>query len=147
MLDCSFANALCQLESLCFSQPWNISQFKNSLTSSNFRAWGLWNGQLLAYLSVYLIGKEMEIINFGVHPEYRKAGLGKTLLGRVLQAADKMGIQKIWLEVRASNTTAIAIYEKAGFKKTGIRKKYYSDTKENAIIYVREEKPSALPSK
>lgn len=92
--------------------------------------------ELTAYLSFYHAADEMEIVNLAVLPAHRRKGLAKRLLGIVLQASRKMGIQKVLLEVRATNFAAISLYEQCGFRQNGARSAYYPDTGEDALIYV-----------
>lgn len=105
---------------------------------NTFAAYGLWeNSNLLAYISFYHQCQEVEILNLAVHPQERRKGYGKRILGILLQAATKMGMQKVVLEVRESNAPAIALYKKFGFCKSGCRPRYYPDSGEDALIYCR----------
>ncbi len=132
----SDAEAMHELESICFSMPWTRSQCKGALAQDNFAALGLWQGKaLVAYISFFHYGEEMEIINLAVHPFARRRGHGFHLLQALLQAGRKMGMQRVALEVRENNQAAISLYEKSGFGISGLRKKYYPDTGENALIY------------
>lgn len=102
----------------------------------NFAAFGLWQDELLlAYISFFRSPEEIEILNLAVHPRGRRRGYASHMLHLLLQAGRKMGMQKAVLEVREKNIAAIALYEKAGFYMAGLRKRYYSDTGENAMIY------------
>ena len=132
------AKAISILEKEAFSLPWTEEQCKKALEQKFYSAWGLWDGNLLiAYVSYYHFETEMEIINLAVRTEKRRQGLGERLLRAVLQGAAKVGIRKATLEAREGNLAAISLYEKNGFQRAGARKHYYSDTGENAIIYVR----------
>ena len=132
----SDAEAMYELESICFSMPWTIAQCKGALAQAKFAAFGLWERKLLlAYISFFHNVGEIEILNLAVHPLARRRGYGQRLLHLLLQAGRKMGMQKVVLEVRENNLAAISLYEKFGFKITGLRKRYYSDTGENALIY------------
>ena len=124
------------MESICFSMPWSLEQCTTALEQTNFAAFGLWQDRLLiAYISFFRSFDEIEIINLAVHPLSRRRGYGSRILHLLLQAGHKMGMQKAVLEVREKNIAAIALYEKLGFSMAGLRKKYYSDTGENALIY------------
>lgn len=130
------ASAMHELESICFSMPWTFAQCEAVLLQDNFAAFGLWrDDRLLTYISFYHFDYEMEILNLAVHPFARRRGLGWNTLLMLLQEGRKMGMHKVALEVRERNQAAIGLYEKAGFYVTGVRKKYYSDTGENALIY------------
>lgn len=76
----------------------------------------------------------MEIVNVAVVRDERKKGIAHRLLGMVLQAASKMGMQKATLEVRESNFPAINLYMSLGFEQCGIRRRYYPDNGEDALI-------------
>lgn len=116
--------------------PWTLAQCKNALSQNNFAAFGLWQGRaLVAYISFFHGNEEMEILNLAVHPLARRRGHGGYILHLLLQAARKMSMQKVVLEVRENNLAAIALYEKSGFRLNGLRKRYYADTGENALIY------------
>lgn len=127
---------MAELENMCFSMPWNLSQCQGALAQKHFTAWGIWqSGLLLAYISFFHNPDEMEILNLAVHPLARRRGHARQLLRLLLQEARKMGMQKIVLEVRERNEAAIALYETTGFRLAGLRKRYYADTGENALIY------------
>lgn len=91
---------------------------------------------LLAYTSVYHTLDELEILNLAVRPEERRKGFGRRILGMALQVARKMGMQKVLLEVRVGNHAAIGLYQDSGFRQVGVRPCYYTDTGEDALIYV-----------
>lgn len=136
-LTCEDAESMRLLEHECFKLPWGLNQCERALKQKNFQAWGYWqNFRLLAYISFYHFSLELEILNFAVTPARRRQGLGQKLLSLLLQASDKMDIEKIALEVRETNLPAIRLYEKSGFLLEGVRKNYYPDTGERALIYV-----------
>lgn len=124
------------LEQQCFPLPWSESQFRTVFTQDAFTAYGLRYGtELAAYIALYRVLDEIEILNIAVHPSCRRQGYGKRLLGTLLQEARKMGITKAVLEVRTGNAPARALYEKLGFVQTGLRRHYYKDTGEDALLY------------
>lgn len=127
---------MASLEQTCFSQPWTFEQCLGALAQKAFAAYGLWRGgDLLAYVSFYHHPDELEILNLAVIPAERRKGHGRRILAILLQAANKMGMQKAVLEVRESNFAAIALYESQGFRKQGTRAAYYTDSGEDALIY------------
>lgn len=124
------------LERRCFSMPWTEKQFRLAFEQNVFSVFGLRDAErLLAYASVYHAAGELEILNVAVLPERRRRGLGRRLLGLLLQVARKMGITRAVLEVRTGNVPAIALYEGLGFVQAGLRPRYYTDTGEDALIY------------
>lgn len=134
----SDAQAMNDMEKACFTMPWSLKQCGLALAQEAFFAWGLWrDAEILAYATMYQAAGELDIVNLGVLPWERRKGYAFRLLSLVLQACSKMGMQKALLEVRESNFAAISLYEKCGFRKCGLRKGYYTDTGENALIYSR----------
>ncbi|MGB7284323.1 MAG: ribosomal protein S18-alanine N-acetyltransferase [Candidatus Acidiferrum sp.] len=93
-------------------------------------------------LTGFLIGRcvadQAEILNLAISLEHRRKGQGATLLAEALQDFRLRGATSVYLEVRESNTIAIAFYEKQGFAKTGLRKGYYRDPDEPAVTMVRK---------
>lgn len=126
-----------RLERDCFTLPWTVEQCRGALAQKNFAAFGLFGaGALLGYVSCYHALPEMEIVNLAVASAWRRHGLGRRILLLLLQAARKMGMQKVSLEVRQGNSAAISLYESAGFCQAGRRKGYYPDTGEDGLIMV-----------
>ncbi len=130
-LDAGHLDEVLALEQRCFSMPWTAKQFGLAFEQKVFSA----GGRLLASASVYHAAGELEILNVAVLPECRRRGLGRRLLGLLLQVARKMGITRAVLEVRTGNAPAIALYEGLGFARAGRRPRYYADTGEDALIY------------
>lgn len=131
------AQAMHVLETQCFSLPWSEAQCMKAFDQPAFAAFGLWlNTQLIAYISIYHVYDEFEILNIAVHPSERGKGYGRRILQMALQIALKMGIKTVVLEVRRSNFKAISLYQSCGFVHSGIRPKYYPDNKEDAFIFV-----------
>ncbi|MDO5484367.1 MAG: ribosomal protein S18-alanine N-acetyltransferase [Desulfovibrionaceae bacterium] len=136
-MDSGDSPAMHALEKRCFSLPWSEEQCRAAFSQKAFAAFGLWRGTaLIAYISFYHTADELEILNLAVCPEERRKGFGRRVLRQVLQVACKMDIQNVLLEVRRSNRAAIALYESCGFRQAGTRPRYYSDTNEDALIYL-----------
>ena len=81
-----------------------------------------------------LLEDEAEILIFGVHPEVRRQGIGQALLEHMRQILETSGCRAIFLEVRKSNVAAISLYQRFGFRETGMRKSYYADNGEDALV-------------
>lgn len=96
------------------------------------------DGIAVAYGGMWLISPEGHITNIAVHPGYRREGIGKALLHHMIEKSEEEGMTCHTLEVRASNRAAIVLYCKFGFFECGIRKNYYEDTNEDALIMWRE---------
>ncbi len=127
------------IERQCFSMPWSREQCMAVFKQKHFFALGLKQEQLenelVAYISLYQVLDELEILNIAVLPQFRRQGLGEYLLINTLQGASKMGMNNAVLEVRINNVAARTLYERVGFVCVGSRPKYYADTGEDALIY------------
>lgn len=135
-LNADDAQAMHLLEKKCFSLPWTERQCSGAFEQKAFAAFGLWQEtQLIAYISLYHIYDEFEILNIAVHPEERGKGHGRHILQMALQIATKMGMKSVILEVRRSNFKAISLYESSGFVLAGTRPRYYPDNNEDALIF------------
>lgn len=126
------------LERQSFSSPWTEALYAAALSQPFFRLWGakLLDNVLAGYVSVYHLGAELEIINIAVNPALRRQGVGASLLRHVRSEAELSGAERIILEVRRTNAPAIALYQSQGFTQAGIRRNYYPDTGEDALVYV-----------
>ena len=91
------------------------------------------DGKVLGYIGTEKIAGETHIINMAIHPDHRNQGIGKKLLAKALSEKEVA-----YLEVRVSNLAAQKIYEHMGFANVGLRKKYYQDNDEDAMIMRRE---------
>ena len=127
--------AVAEIEKLCFSHPWSEATVASEIKSGFSDFFGAFSEEKLAgYIGGRTIAGETEIFNVAVSPEFRRKGIAKALIEKFIEAVREKGTQVIFLEVRASNLPAIALYEKNGFVFCGIRKDYYSDPKENALL-------------
>lgn len=136
-LNAQHALQVAELEQLCFEQPWSEKQCRQAFEQQSYYAFGILAPEfLLAYISIFMVRDEMEVLNLAVRPDWRRQGHGRRLLFLALQAAHKMGIQKVHLEVRESNFSAISLYEGLGFFRCGKRPRYYSNN-EDALLYAR----------
>ena len=109
------AASLAALEARCFPDPWSAEIFAAAFVRPVFAAFGIFGPEgLAAYATVHLVAGELEILNIAVAPERRGRGLGGQLLGHVLQHADKVGINRGFLEVRAGNVPAKRLYARHG---------------------------------
>ncbi len=90
--------------------------------------------RLIGYTGFWLIGEEAHITTLAVHPENRRQHIGERLLIHDIQQAQKVGANWITLEVRVSNESAQQLYYKYGFKSLGVRRSYYQDNDEDALV-------------
>ena len=131
--------AIAEIERLCFSDPWSETSIAGELTG-RLSHWlvAVKGEQVLGYIGSQSVLGQSDMMNVAVHPDHRRKGIAEALilaLSRDLQAA---GNQCLMLEVRASNTPAIALYEKLGFDTVGRRPNYYRHPKEDALIMRKE---------
>ncbi len=131
--------SLYTLETLCFTVPWTKQAFENELDNENACYVLLCEGEtVIGYCAFWQAADSADITNVAVHPGYRRQGLGKKLLMRLLEEAASRGVGQIYLEVRLSNLAAQALYSACGFSRVGLRKKYYADNNEDAVIMAKE---------
>jgi len=131
---------LAQLELLCFAVPWSADAFQNEMRN-NLACYNIMlDGQtVIGYYGLWHVLDEGHITNIAVHPEYRRRGIGSQLLAHMISSAEQCGIFHLTLEVRTSNIPAQGLYAKHGFVSDGIRKRYYSDNGEDAVIMTRQQ--------
>ena len=130
--------AVDELESLCFCDPWTKSMFLGAFLSEFFCGFGAFDGNLLVgFILSTVVFEDAETDDIAVHPEYRRRGIGGALLGLVEEEAVRRGAARAFLEVRVGNTTALALYEKCGYKTLRRRKKYYPDGEDAFVMTKR----------
>lgn len=139
------APAVHALEGQCFSLPWSLEAFQSEFQSQSRAVYyGGFSpdGQLLAYGGYWLIIDEAHITNIAVAPQARRCGIGRELMTVLQRDAAARGIVAMTLEVRASNLPAQALYAGQGFAPQGLRKAYYPDNREDALIYWKQIDPN-----
>lgn len=124
------------IERSSFPTPWSRASFLNELYTNNYAFYYvcLWENKVVGYAGMWIILDEAHITNIAVHPDFRRCGIGELLLDTLIKEAVKLGAERMTLEVRISNIPAQRLYEKKGFVRSGIRKGYYTDNREDAII-------------
>ena len=141
-MDRSHLAAVAALERLCFTTPWNEAMLEGELynDTASFIVAQRDDGEVLGYAGLHVILDEGYIDNVAVRPEYRRQGVADRLLD-VFCRFGQAHLAFLTLEVRPSNTSAVALYEKHGFKEAGRRKDYYTDPTEDALLLTKEFKP------
>ena len=124
------------VERASFPLPWPANAFRHELTqNTNARYVVARDGErIVAYAGLWLMVDEAHITTFAVLPEVRRRRIGERLLQRLFEIAHEMKAEWLTLEVRASNLAAQRLYEKYGFRRAGVRRRYYSDNNEDALI-------------
>ena len=123
------------IEESIFSIPWSKISFENSINSKDtIFIVAEKDNKIIGYLGMYLFLEDADISNVAVEKEYRRQHIGRELLEYILSEAKSRGVKNVALEVRETNVPAIRLYESMGFKEVGIRKNYYKEPTENALI-------------
>ena len=124
-----------ELEQRCFSRPWSYQSFAFELGSRD--AWfsvAEDGGRIVGFAILHRFIDEAELFSIAVDEEYRRRGVGDMLLTDVIGGARLHGMVKVFLEVRQSNSAARSMYLKHGFEVYGLRRNYYDDPKEDAML-------------
>ncbi len=124
------------IERASFPTPWTRAAFCYEIEQNKVARCTVLRGRrgIVGYLCLWEIGHEIHITNLAVHPEWRRRGVGRRLLAGALAEGIVRGVVLAFLEVRPSNTRALALYESLGFQVIGRRNGYYFDTGEDALV-------------
>jgi [ribosomal protein S18]-alanine N-acetyltransferase len=124
------------VENNSFATPWSKTAFVNELLNNKFAHYLVIEGnqKIIGYCGVWVIVDEAHITNIAIHSLYRGFKLGEQLLVHAMELARTLGATKMTLEVRVSNHIAQSLYRKMGFEPGGIRKNYYTDNQEDALV-------------
>lgn len=126
-----------EIERASFSYPWSVRFFLQELRVPCARSLlAVLDGKTVGYIIFWFLPSEADIHNVAVHPAQRRQGIGRSLLQAVIDEAGRQGLSRITLEVRKSNEAAQRLYQSLGFVSQGLRKGYYSDDGEDALIMV-----------
>lgn len=133
--------AVLALDQQSFSLPWPESSFKYEIESNPLsRCWVAEVSDcavapcLAAMIVIWLIVDEAHVATIAVHPDYRRQGIARRLLAHSLIDAYHSGAIKSFLEVRRGNSPAISMYQRFGYREVGVRRKYYKDNGEDAVL-------------
>lgn len=132
-------SAIAELEKLCFSDPWSERSIASEL-SNPYSLWLVWeeDNTVLGYIGSQSVPPEADVMNLAVAPDARGRKIGTKLLSSLCDALHSQGIDKLLLEVRASNNPAIRLYKAFGFEILGRRPRYYVNPTEDALIMGKE---------
>jgi ribosomal-protein-alanine N-acetyltransferase len=122
------------IESASYSTPWSYEHFQDEITARY--SWpyvAVEDGSVIGYVCLMSLFEEAQILNVAVSPGHRGRGIARMLLEKAFRQSLEQGAEVMALEVRASNSSAISLYEQLGFKRVGIRAGYY-ESKEDAIL-------------
>jgi ribosomal-protein-alanine N-acetyltransferase len=133
--------AIDAIERASYPTPWSRSMFAGELAKPSSISLGAFagdTGELLGYLIISRYVDAWHVMNIAVAPEWRRRGVATLLLERLFEVTAGDGHRGYTLEVRVSNTSAIRLYERLGFKSRGVRRGYYTDNREDAVIMWRD---------
>lgn len=131
------------LEAACFPEPWSGNVYRHELARNPLSSYWVMRPApavvagappILAYGGFWAMGPEAHIVTVATHPEYRRQGLGRLLMAAMIERAQAGGASEVTLEVRASNHAAQTLYHAMGFVVVGVRKGYYRNNGEDAIL-------------
>ncbi len=128
-------DGILEVEMNCFRTPWTRHMFEDELYNPNaYYSVVEVNKKIVGYVGFWKIIDEAHITNVAIHKDYRRLGFGRALITAMLNKVKELEIIAVTLEVRVSNFAAISLYESFGFVSSGVRRGYYSDNNEDALI-------------
>ncbi|MBN1999376.1 ribosomal protein S18-alanine N-acetyltransferase [candidate division KSB1 bacterium] len=125
---------VCEMERLIFESPWTRLSFEKEIDSCFSHSFVVIDVKIIAYIITWIIRDELHIANVAVHPSYRRYGIATRMLNFVTERARQSNCRLVLLEVRKSNRQAIRLYKQLGFKIDGVRKGYYEQQNEDALL-------------
>jgi ribosomal-protein-alanine N-acetyltransferase len=138
-LGLSDLNAIDAIEQRAYRTPWSRSMFASELAKSSSVCLGAYDGaRLIGYVVNSRYVDAWHVMNVAVDPDYQRRGIATRLLERLFEVTRDDQRRGYTLEVRVSNDEAIGLYEKLGFARQGIRRAYYTDNREDALIMWRD---------
>ncbi len=127
--------AVSEIERISFSTPWSKQSFLNEIYKKNaFLKVAVFDENIIGYICANYQHHESHILNFAVHPDFRRLGVATILMNEARKELKKRGCVFMYLKVRISNTGAQKFYELFGFKFETVRKKYYDNPEEDALL-------------
>lgn len=128
-------DAVAQIEAECFSQPWSQDAFVAELSNPAAVTFVAdVDGEIAGFINLGVVLDEATVNNIAVKQGYRRRGIGRALMTAAIDYCRKNRLSVLMLEVRQSNRAAIALYERFGFQAVGIRKRFYDQPEEDAVL-------------
>jgi ribosomal-protein-alanine N-acetyltransferase len=135
------------IERRSYPTPWSRSMFAGELAKPASICLGAFDGEeLVGYMIISRYVDAWHVMNVAVDPGHRRRGIASMLLDRLFESTDDGARRGYTLEVRVSNEGAIKLYEEAGFKARGVRRGYYTDNREDALIMWRDDEAGEAES-
>lgn len=126
------------MEKICFVHPWSEKSIEDEMTKDGSVFLLAYSGEeAVGYIGMSVVLDEGYVANLAVLPNFRRQGFGKALLFNLLKEAESKKLAFVTLEVRALNQNAISLYESFGFEKAGVRKNYYKEPLEDALLLTK----------
>ena len=141
MTSSSEIDAVLAIEEASFTNPWTREMYLSELENRNLSFCYLAResqGRSIGFCSFWRVLDELHINNLAVLPDFRRQGVASALLSFVLAEGTRLGALRATLEVRRSNAAAMQLYERYGFATAGIRRDYYTNPQEDALILWKE---------
>ena len=136
-------NAIEEIERRSYPTPWSRSMFAGELAKPASVCLGAFEGERMAgYMIISRYVDAWHVMNIAVDPDFRRRGIATALLERLFELTEDQGRLGYTLEVRVSNVGAIKLYERLSFRSRGIRRGYYTDNREDALIMWRDPAPA-----
>ena len=125
-----------EVEHTSFTTPWSREAFYNEIHKNKFAVYIVLeeDNKIIGYCGTWVVVDEAHVTNVAILPGYRGKKLGEALMNKLMSVSREMGARTMTLEVRVTNHVAQSLYRKLGFQNGGIRKNYYSDNQEDALI-------------
>ncbi len=141
-------DAVLAIEQQVFPDPWQRTSFEFEVHHNRFSYPVVleMDDRVIGYAVAWEIFEEFHIANIAIHPDFQKKGWGTYLLKHLIERARKCQAHYILLEVRPSNTAALALYRKMGFTPSGVRKRYYRDGEDAILMRKILQQPDPSPS-
>lgn len=129
-------NRVMEIERNAFSHPWDRSIFQLELNENKFAHYLVfeYKGKIIGFCGLWIVMDDAQITNIAIHSDYRGRGFGELLLESTFAYLKTFKVKRVSLEVRVTNTVAKNLYRKMGFQEGGIRKNYYVDNGEDALV-------------
>lgn len=127
--------AVSEIEKICFRTPWSYNSLLGELSNDvAYYVVAVDNGEVVGYAGAWIMFDEEHMTNIAVAPDHRKQGIARNMILHLMKVGMSRGAERMTLEVRENNHNAQRLYAALGFAYAGMRKHYYTDTGENALI-------------
>ncbi|MGI6555048.1 MAG: ribosomal protein S18-alanine N-acetyltransferase [Bacillota bacterium] len=133
-------SSVLEIENVSFPTPWSYRSYMGEITRNNFAHYfvGLIEDKVVGYIGIWIVLDEAHITTIAVAPEFRGNHIAERFIEFGVEYSKVWGAEKMLLEVRVSNKAAQKVYKRMGFVEIGVRKQYYSDTLEDAIVMLKK---------